>query len=600
MSSDNPPTTDGRRLVHESRQRFLTSGQVPPGLVREEIATSWRRSRLCGVDPARLQIPYEPDAVNPTSRLHRAATPVLQRFAARLADTPTGLFLADRQARGVQRWVGQASLAKRFDAVGAADGFRFDEELAGTNALGTTIELGRPVTITGAEHWVEQLSALTCAGAPIRNPITRQIEGVVDLSCVNEHNADLLLALVLEIAFQVEERFYLEASVDERLMMQHFTSAARNSSRPVMAVNKDMILTNPAAARLVRNVEQELLWDLADRVSHANSALSETLIDGAQSTVAYCTPVRDGGEVIGVIMELKREGGARQSARTSRPVRGAELPGLVGHSPAWRGVCQQVLAVDPDARRLVVTGETGTGKLAVARAWFALRNFTDVLVLDAAAESSDRVERFLAAIGRALHGEAVSPGAVVIAHVEQLAPPATVALCALLESVGSDAPVLALTVTTGSDPLETHTETLLDRLGTIQVELPPLRHRRDDISDLVAEFAGGEPCTSESMQALVRSTWPRNVRELRRVIESARAVRPRGPLRLEDLPKSVQRAARRGMLSVMEQAELDAIVAALHDAGGNKVDAARALGISRSTLYRKMQTYGLNLDRSTF
>jgi transcriptional regulator of acetoin/glycerol metabolism len=587
--------------VHESRQKFLTSGQVPAGLVREDIATSWRRSRLCGVDPQRLRVPYEPDEVNPTSRLHRAATPVLERFAARLTDTPTGLFLADRQARGVQRWVGQPSLAKRFDAVGAADGFRFDEELAGTNALGTTIELGRPVTITASEHWVEQLSALTCAGAPIRNPITRQIEGVVDLSCVNEHNADLLLALVLEIAFQVEERFYLEASVDERLMLQHFTSAARNSSRPVMAVNKDMILTNPAAARLVRNVEQELLWDLAARVTHANTAVSETLIAAEQSTVAHCRPVRDGGEVIGVVIELKLEGPpVRRSARSTRVTRKAELPGLVGHSPAWRGVCQQVLSIDCATACLVVTGETGTGKMAVARAWYALRGVEDPLVLDAAAEPGQGADRLLPDIDRALQADDGRPGALLLAHVEHLSPAAAAALSAHLERAPASR-MLAVTVTTGPGALATHTESLLDRLRTVRVELPPLRHRREDISDLVAAFDGdGGTCTSETMQALVRSSWPRNVRELRHVIEAARSLSPQGPLQLDHLPKSVQRGSRRGMLSVIEQAELDAIVAALHDAGGNKVDAALALGISRSTLYRKMHTYGLDLDRAAF
>jgi transcriptional regulator of acetoin/glycerol metabolism len=131
--------------------------------------------------------------------------------------------------------------------------------------------------------------------------------------------------------------------------------------------------------------------------------------------------------------------------------------------------------------------------------------------------------------------------------------------------------------------------------------LPALRNRREDISDLVALFAGtGEPCTSETMQALVRLSWPRNVRQLRHVIEAARASCPRGPLRMEHLPKSVQRGSGRGMLSPIEQAELDAIVAALHDAGGNKLDAARVLGISRSTLYRKMHLYGLALDREAF
>ncbi|MGQ0842764.1 MAG: sigma-54-dependent Fis family transcriptional regulator [Sporichthyaceae bacterium] len=574
---------DGPGLLRASRERFLATGHVPAAGVREEIAASWRRSRLSGVDPDRLELPYEPDRVNRESRLRRAANPVMERFAARLVDTPTGLFLADREARGVGRWVGQAVLADKFDAVGAADGFRFDEEIAGTNALGTTVELGKPVKITASEHWVEQLSALTCAGAPIRNPITRQIEGIVDLTCVNEHNADLLLALVLEIAHQVEERFYLDASVAERLILQNFSSAARNSSRPVMALNQDMILTNPAAARMLPELNQELLWDLAARVMHADRPLVQVLTHEEESTVAHCTPVRDGAEIVGVTIELKRDSAPRTDSRTgSRAVSPVptDLPGLVGRSPAWRGVCQKVRTATLPGRPLVLTGEPGVGKLAVAQAWLSLRGVSDALVLDAAAgEIGD-----------------VPPGvsAVVLAHAERLASAAVYPLSTALAEV----PLVAITVTTGAEALAGSAEALLERVGGTRVDITPLRSRREDVLDLAVAL--GAHAGPELTQLLMRLPLYRNVRELAGVLEAARANRPTGQLRPDDLPQHVRRAAGRRMLGAMEQAEFDAIVRALDDAAGNKVDAAAALGISRSTLYRKMQAYGVDLHRAVF
>jgi transcriptional regulator of acetoin/glycerol metabolism len=159
-----------------------------------------------------------------------------------------------------------------------------------------------------------------------------------------------------------------------------------------------------------------------------------------------------------------------------------------------------------------------------------------------------------------------------------------------------------MTMTVGASPLPVEVESLLDRLGTTTVEVPPLRHRREDLADLIAHFAGGHgsACTSEALQTLVRLRWPRNVRELRHVVESARALRPVGPLTVADLPKDTRSGVRRRILTPMEQAEVDTIVEALDIAHGNKRDAAASLGISRSTLYRKMHSYGLDLDRATF
>lgn len=589
---------DGPGLLRASRERFLSTGHVPAAGVREEIAASWRRSRLNGVNPERLDVPYEPDQVNQESRLCRAANPVMQRFAARLIDTPTGLFLADREARGVGRWVGVPMLADKFDAVGAADGFRFDEETAGTNALGTTIELGRPTKITASEHWVEQLSALTCAGAPIRNPITRQIEGMVDLSCVNEHNADLLLAMVLEIAHQIEERFYLDTSVTERLMLQNFASAARNSSRPVIALNQDMVLTNPAAARMLRGLDQELLWDLAARVMHADRPLIQVLAQGEQDTLAHCTPIRDGAEIVGVTVELKRESAPRTGAR-SPGASSAELPGLAGRSAAWRGVCQQVRNATAPGRPLVVTGETGVGKRAVAEAWCRLRGAPDPLVLDAATEQID-VKRVLGVLRDAAADEVP---AVVLAHAERLSTATAEGLGAAWADLDLRDTLVAVTVTvtTGGEALGQATAALLDSVGGTRVEITPLRSRHEDVLDLVAALTGGaHNVTSELTQTLMRMPWNRNVRELASVLGAARDNRPTGQLRPEDLPQHVRRTAGKRMLTTLEQAEVDTIVRALDDAGGNKVDAAAALGISRSTLYRKMHTYGLDLDRAVF
>jgi transcriptional regulator of acetoin/glycerol metabolism len=94
------------------------------------------------------------------------------------------------------------------------------------------------------------------------------------------------------------------------------------------------------------------------------------------------------------------------------------------------------------------------------------------------------------------------------------------------------------------------------------------------------------------MRVISRYTWPRNIRQLKEALESALLKRPVGELQPEDLPGYCHDTSRR-QLSGIEAAERDAIVGALREADGNRVQAATALGIARSSLYRKLKTYGI-------
>jgi transcriptional regulator with AAA-type ATPase domain len=227
----------------------------------------------------------------------------------------------------------------------------------------------------------------------------------------------------------------------------------------------------------------------------------------------------------------------------------------------------------------------------------------DHRVIDAAPAAHEGFESFLSEVEAEVRAGRGAERALVLAHADRLSPSAAAALTVCMERAVADGMVLALTTTTGgSAPVSTEVATLLDRVGTRTIEVPPLRRRREDLADLIAHFAGGTgtACTSEALQTLVRLRWPRNARELRHVVESARALRPVGPLTVADLPKEIRSGGRRRILTPMEQAEVDTIVEALDNAHGNKRDAAETLGISRSTLYRKMHSYGLDLDRAAF
>jgi transcriptional regulator of acetoin/glycerol metabolism len=104
----------------------------------------------------------------------------------------------------------------------------------------------------------------------------------------------------------------------------------------------------------------------------------------------------------------------------------------------------------------------------------------------------------------------------------------------------------------------------------------------------------------EAAQLLARLPWPGNARELENVLRLALQRRHVGDLRLEDLPADLRQGAARNASTALQRLEAEAIVEALAAADGNKRRAAQALGVSRSTLYRKLRAYGIELDRLAY
>ena len=128
----------------------------------------------------------------------------------------------------------------------------------------------------------------------------------------------------------------------------------------------------------------------------------------------------------------------------------------------------------------------------------------------------------------------------------------------------------------------------------------PIRHRLEDLPDLVDALLqrhGADlrtlQVTSETIALLARSAWPGNLRELEGLLAGLLAKRSRGAITPNDLPIDYRVSGRHTHLTTLEQAEYEAILQALAKCGGNKSDAAFQLGVSRSTLYRKLEAYGI-------
>jgi DNA-binding NtrC family response regulator len=308
--------------------------------------------------------------------------------------------------------------------------------------------------------------------------------------------------------------------------------------------------------------------------------------------------------------------------------RGDGPPALIAESPKMRPVLELIERVGPSDANVLVTGEHGSGKELVAQ-WLhassprAARSFIPVNMgglSEGVFESElfghvkgaftdakmDRVGRFELADGGAIFLDEV--GNISLSQQAKLL---RVLQTGDVERVGSSRPrhvdVRVISATNADLQQEVASgrfrEDLLFRLNTIEIRLPPLRERREDVPVLATHFlrrhatryrkslGGFDP---GAMQLLLGHAWPGNIRELDHAIERAVLLAQGDTVRAADFAlRAGSGAAQRLEDLPLEDVERLLIQKALSRYGGNVSQAAKALGLSRSALYRRIASHGL-------
>lgn len=592
------------KQVHRARTELFETGAVSEQLsraVRPDILASWRRSAAFGAKPDVASLPYREDLVA-TGRLFEAAEPVLRALAESLAGLHAGVLLADRDANIVKRWVADPSILTHLDRICSDVGFGAPEDRVGTNGIGTVAELGRAQLIVGPEHFAEALLPFACVGAPIRSPTTRRLEGIITLSCKAEAANALLTPLMVSTAADIENRLLQSSTLDERRLLDAYLTAKRDH-RAVAAVGKDLLVAGARVTRLLDHlVDRGTLWDVVSEVVSASDVATRTFEtkDGDEMTLS-CAPIFDGDRLIGALVDVaspRQPTITRTRSQPATPDRRIDLP---GDNPKWRSVRAAAARYATDRISVVITGTSGVGKWSVAREMVGPEldapstKLIDCGDLD---ETRPVTEQVPTDTGSAM--------IVVLRHLETLTDHQVREFGSLLNlSSGAPRPWVLCTANGNVEGLSSGQRRLIDKLEAITLALPDLEARRDDIPLIVRDIVARHPrgrsvhFAADAINKLGSAAWPGNIRQLETVVRSSIASRI-GEITSAHLPVEVRSRSKVRSLSTIDQLECEAIMQALHDAHGNKVEAARNIGLSRSTIYRKIRAYGIDPDSAFF
>jgi DNA-binding NtrC family response regulator len=308
---------------------------------------------------------------------------------------------------------------------------------------------------------------------------------------------------------------------------------------------------------------------------------------------------------------------------------------VVARSPLMQAVFRDASLIAPSETRILITGESGVGKEVLAdviHAW-SLRAEGPMVKINCAAIPENLLESELfghekgaftgASSQRIGRFEQADGGTIFLDEIAEMSPPLQAKLLRVTQGgrfqrVGSNREILtnARILAASNRVLEDEVkagrfrEDLFYRLNVVELNVPPLRERREDILPLAArfieDFAKGRARFSDVVSTcLERYPWPGNVRELRNAMERAALLSRSELILTEHLPTRVRLVAEQsvpresGDREKLDEIERQAIMQALHQHNSNRTETAKALGISRRALIYKLQRWrelGFNVD----
>ena len=660
-------------------ERFFATGEIETAVVSGVVARSWQRCREAGLDPHAPKVPVRqrPDELAATIKRNgayiEAALPFMRFLQSAVRGTGYILVLTDSSGIVIEAF-GDSEVMARARENNYVPGCCRSEDEVGTNSIGLAMVERKPIQLCGPEHYNIRHHRWTCASAPVFS-VSGGFLGTVTLSgestSVHPHTLGMVISASDAIQNRLrEQRLENEKSASERLIKSLLMSmpdaiATINADGEIVYVNKpaealfglaeahlsgrriSSLLSAPELAQLLRAPSDVAPFEAAFEVDGRRSYL-----------IIKPFLMREDDGVVGAILAVSRR---REFLRGVRGISGLTarytLDGIVGRNLSLKRQVELSGMVAKQDSRVLITGETGTGKELFAQGIHnaSHRAAGPFVAINCAAIPRDLIEAELlgykdgAFTGARRSGqigklELADGGTLFLDEISQMPIDMQAKLLRVVQDgivtrLGDTKPVkvdVRIIAATNEDLFSKSQRgefrsDLYFRLSVVEIALPPLRDRGDDINLLVDSVLQrlrerlDKPTLSvgpEALAVLRAYAWPGNVRELENVLETAAIMVCDGVIGVAALPSRVsgpapareeeptvggdskllidlastlgRRETQPEPIGSIRDLEADAIRDALREFNCNISKVSRHLGISRSTVYRKMREIGIN------
>lgn len=638
MTAIAPPSPADR--LRTARRQWLDTGTLPEGLVAPVLGERWRRSQQHGLSPdGRMPgTPHASGAQLARALEHRRllvshARPVMAFLNEQIQHSDSIVVLADPQGMLLHS-LGDLGFADRAARVALRPGAIWSEQWRGTNAVGTALAEDAAVVVHGAEHYLDRNGFLTCAAAPIADPAGALL-GVIDISGDRRGYHRHTLGLVRSGARLIEHQLFEARHGNGLKLHLHVQAEGLGTvTEGLMALSEDgwIIGATSAALELLRLPRSAIGSTPVERVLDLDMA---TLL-GDRRLLQHgpCTLRRKDGSALwarldtGSTLRLPAATRAAAADIVHRPT--DALAALDTGDASMQAAIHRARRVMDKPIALLLQGESGVGKEVFARAIHrsGTRRESAFVAVNCAALPDTLIEAELfgyrpgAFTGACREG---APGRIREAHggtlfLDEIGD-MPLALQARLLRVLQEREVVPLG---GGKPVvvdfqlicATHRrlraevdagrfrEDLYYRINGLSLSLPPLRERSDLACLVSAMLREIEPHRTVALgpglvQALAACRWPGNLRQLHNALRTACALLGDDGDSIEaaHLPEELadelaQAGPPRPVSDETTDLRLQAgrcIEEVVRSSQGNLSEAARRLGISRNTLYRKLR-----------
>jgi len=651
----------GNQFVHEDPikgawEDVVINGHPPRVPVRPIIVNSWIRCREAKIDPyteipAPVISPKELDRLRAkNSELIFISKPIMEMIEISVRGTGFMVLLADRHAR-VLVTMGDREILEIASQRKYIAGCVRDAKYSGTNAIALALEEGKPIQLTGAEHYNIHYHYWTCSSAPIRDA-KGQIIGLITLSGRSigrhQHTLALVIAAAVTIEAQLRERTLIEEDKRLNTMLPRIYNSltdgfiAVDNTLEITHLNSKAVkmleIENPAAIvgqRLDKMVllDRNLIENFENRSSFDPREIPFKTPSGVKTYMCRMDPIKTSSyKLMGMILTMSEK---RQMFDIARKIGGNyakyEFSDIKGEGPELKRQIELAMIAAKTSSRVLVVGESGTGKELFAQAIHSHshRRNEPFVAISCSAIPRDLIESELFGyVGGAFTGarqkgmvgkfELAHKGTLFLDEINGMPLELQGKLLRVLQqneimrlgdsqSIPVDVRVIAASNRDLLKEVENGNfrEDLYYRLNVMEIFIPPLRSHKSDIKLLAnhiidrlsRDMSISRPqITNEAMDKLMSYHWPGNVRELENICARALLLSKGQTIDISHLFLRQHRrteAIAAGTLT-LRQSYRETLEATIAQCGSNMSDVARVLKIARSTLYRKMKEFDLS------